>query len=147
MKHRLNKNIFKYFLGFNLSGELELEIIMENENGESKEIVLQGFASGFFNNYRENQTVDALIKDISLFLTVFYLATKFNTINNKENKYLTQLKKIQKDFNANNNEFIVFIDNCLDFGKNIANNTTSDVFNEYLKYIYNSTNQSQNLDF
>jgi hypothetical protein len=147
MKHRLNKNIFKYFLGFNLSGELELEIIMENENGENKEIVLQGFASGFFNNYRENQTVDALIKDISLFLTVFYLATKFNTINNKENKYLTQLKKIQKDFNANNNEFIVFIDNCLDFGKNIANNTTSDVFNEYLKYIYNSTNQSQNLDF
>lgn len=147
MKHRLNKNIFKYFLGFNLSGELELEIIMENEYGEHKEIVLQGFASGFFNNYRENQTVDALIKDISLFLTVFYLATKFNTINNKENKYLTQLKKIQKDFNANNNEFIVFIDNCLDFGKNIANNTTSDVFNEYLKYIYNSTNQSQNLDF
>lgn len=147
MKHRLNKNIFKYFLGFNLSGELELEIIMENENGENKEIVLQGFASGFFNNYRENQTVDALIKDISLFLTVFYLATKFNTINNKENKYLTQLKKIQKDFNANNNEFIVFIDNCLDFGKNIANNTTSDVFNEYLKYIYNATNQTQNLDF
>lgn len=147
MKHRLNKNIFKYFLGFNLSGELELEIIMENEYGENKEIVLQGFASGFFNNYRKNQTVDALIKDISLFLTVFYLATKFNTINNKENKYLTQLKKIQKDFNANNNEFIVFIDNCLDFGKNIANNTTSDVFNEYLKYIYNSTNQSQNLDF
>lgn len=147
MKHRLNKNIFKYFLGFNLSGELELEIIMENEYGEHKEIVLQGFASGFFNNYRENQTVDALIKDISLFLTVFYLATKFNTINNKENKYLTQLKKIQKDFNANNNEFIVFIDNCLDFGKNIAKNTTSDVFNEYLKYIYNATNQTQNLDF
>ncbi len=147
MKHRLNKNIFKYFLGFNLSGELELEIIFENEYGEHKEIVLQGFASGFFNNYRENQTVDALIKDISLFLTVFYLATKFNTINNKENKYLTQLKKIQKDFNANNNEFIVFIDNCLDFGKNIANNTTPDVFNEYLKYIYNATNQTQNLDF
>lgn len=147
MKHRLNKNIFKYFLGFNLSGELELEIIMENEYGEHKEIVLQGFASGFFNNYRENQTVDALIKDISLFLTVFYLATKFNTINNKENKYLTQLKKIQKDFNANNNEFIVFIDNCLDFSKNIANNTTPDVFNEYLKYIYNATNQTQNLDF
>lgn len=140
MENILDNYKFIYNLEFNLSGELQLTISAQNlGNNELKTLVNQNFATGFFENYKLKQTVEYLLKDIKLIFSVGYLAIKYDNAKsniNEEKKWLEKLIKIQKKLNANKEEFLVFVDNCLEFNEEFLTNDEQ-IKNIYLNYLKN----------
>lgn len=140
MEHNLGNFKFKYDLNFNLSGEFQLSIFTEDKKGNNQILAMHSFAAGFFENFKNEQTIQNLLKDIKLIFSVFYETNKLKETKENSDEEAAQLKKlqtIQKHLNSDGNEFLIFMDNCLEFGEQFIENTSEDVKNIYLNNLIN----------